>query len=538
MKIFVGADISKGYADIQVINETGEDVWHKRYDDTRTGHQEVAERLAQLGKTMPTAAITFGLEATGGLERNWLQFFKNLAWDGEKKVFRLNPLTVKRFANLKLHRSITDKASARTIAEYLRIGIRTNEIPYQKEPNGLRGISRLIRKFIKHNSQLRAQLQSILPSSHPDLVAYCRDTLPKWVLNLLQHFPTAAHLARAKVAAVDKIPYVTADRATQLITAARQSVASVTDDDSAMMLVILANKILTEEEEIDQLQKNVFLRLEKDEDFQRLARIKSIGPWTAAVLRLEIGDFHRFYSADALTAFCGLDPSVKESGDSTTTIGISKEGNSGIRAVLFTSVLSGLNDNPPISEFYYRLRNRGKNHFEAMTACMRKLLHICYACVITRQEFDPARPGRDRTNWEQKKAILQEMSKNTPPEVINLAAPISRREAQRRKAAAQSQQGRCPDARDHAAATKKDSKEKGKRQELFHPGPEDHGCQDKGLPMEKRVDNTNDPRDEGSISSQSLTATGEEDPTKERKIRLLSLRIKPQKNEEKKLKRA
>ena len=82
-----------------------------------------------------------------------------------------------------------------------------------------------------------------------------------------------------------------------------------------------------------------------------------------------------------LTAYCGLDPSIKQSGKSINIKGpISKSGNKYLRKILFVSVLNILcvtklchieND---IETYYRKKRNEGKHHYVATIACTTKLL--------------------------------------------------------------------------------------------------------------------------------------------------------------------
>ncbi|MEA3306224.1 MAG: transposase, partial [Elusimicrobiota bacterium] len=51
-------------------------------------------------------------------------------------------------------------------------------------------------------------------------------------------------------------------------------------------------------------------------------------------------------------------------------------GRAAIRKILYMSALTATRCNPVISEFYERLRNRGKEHKVAITACMRKMIVI------------------------------------------------------------------------------------------------------------------------------------------------------------------
>ena len=90
---------------------------------------------------------------------------------------------------------------------------------------------------------------------------------------------------------------------------------------------------------------------------------------------------NRFKNIKELTAYCGLDPSIKQSGKSINIKGpISKSGNKYLRKILFISILNILsvtrvchieND---IETYYRKKRNEGKHHYVATIACTTKLL--------------------------------------------------------------------------------------------------------------------------------------------------------------------
>ena len=69
-----------------------------------------------------------GLEASGGLERNWEKFFRGLKSSSDLEVLLLNPLAVKKHLERNLRRNRTDKISARNIADYLACGRRQQKI--------------------------------------------------------------------------------------------------------------------------------------------------------------------------------------------------------------------------------------------------------------------------------------------------------------------------------------------------------------------------------------------------------------------------
>lgn len=158
------------------------------------------------------------------------------------------------------------------------------------------------------------------------------------------------------------------------------------------------------------------------------------------VLRLECGSLARFHSEAAITAFAGLNPRRHESGDTDKPAKISRRGRKEIRAALYMAALTAIRCNPVIRAFYQRLINQGKLHMVALTACMAKMLRMAYACVLSGQPFDAAQ-HRQIQERRERKAAERPAPQPQPGDSGSLAAPVSRREAKRRRAATMPQAG-------------------------------------------------------------------------------------------------
>jgi len=436
--IDVGVDASKGYADFCFRNEAGSILWpSQRYDDTPADHEVLRQAFARLRAQHPGVAFRIGVECTGGLERNWLRLFRSLGEDC--RVYRLNPLAVKKFLETDLHGNVNDALSARGIAEYLRRGLRRGDVPYEPELEGPRNLMRHVLNIIDRSTQVCNELQSLLPSVHPDLVAYCRQGFPQWILHLLVKYPTAAVLAEASPREVAEIAYLRGGLAAKLVAAAGKSVASLGDEATALVVRELASEELAASSKVAAQKRQLWELLKDEAQTKLLKSIPGIGRWTAVMLRLEFGSFERFHSDRAVVAFAGLNPRVKKSGDGEEHKGISRRGKSQIRACLYMPMLAAVRSNPVIGAFYRRLREAGKEHLVAITACMAKVLRIAYACVMSGRPFDPE---YHKQVQQRREAARQEEADGAVPDstregkVGSLDAPISRREAKRRREAA------------------------------------------------------------------------------------------------------
>jgi transposase len=431
--IFVAGDVSKGYSDIAFVDESGKILsGSRRFDDTAEGHTQVEKEISIKNAEKNSVRFVVGLESSGGLERNWLRLFRSLKSKYEMEVLLLNPLAVKKYLDRHLHRNINDQLSALGIAEYLRLGRRPKEVPFEPYLEGARTLYRCVKNVISRVAQVRTELQSLLPIVQPELVQFCREGIPQWVLSLLIKYPTAPALARAQVKTVAQLSYISAEKASKLIDSAKNSVASLRDEHTGTTITFLARTILEEMKKVESLQHQLCTVMKDDLQVQIIDSIKGIGIWTAVCVRLEYGDMERFYSGDAAVAFAGTDPIIQQSGDTLLHLGISHQGRKQIRNALYMPTKAAMQFNPVIREFDQRLKQSGKPYPVRVIACMRKLIQIIYACCITGKFFDPnyARQLKEKKNLQ----TVQSQQKPVRPK-SPLSAPISWKEAKKRKAA-------------------------------------------------------------------------------------------------------
>lgn len=434
--ITIGLDVSKGRADIDIINQSGTRLAGScGYDDTREGHDRLSGVLRDLRQRYPEAKLIAGVEATGGYERNWVAFFRREQGLGRLvAIHRLNPLGLKRFLDADLHRKVDDQRAALGIARYLQ------ERKRQAEPDAIPLDGRVvfyrnIRGLIHGRTALVQRFKTLLSSTNPELVQFCHDELPHWVLLVSLTYPTAVHLARSRGQALPDLPHVGPVRAEQLRAAAKTSVAALTDEGSAAAMRLLAEEILRFNERIEELKKQLIAMTEDDPQVKLLDSIPGVAPWTAAALALEIGDITRFADVRQLVAWSGLDPREDTSGDGTIKRGISHRGNAYLRALLVQMARTGKLHNPVIARFIGRKMAEGKKPLVAIVAGAAKLLRIAFAILASGKPFDPdheakrAKPAAERQQ-QIRSATVANVTEAVAPDIT---APVSATEARKRR---------------------------------------------------------------------------------------------------------
>jgi transposase len=122
----------------------------------------------------------------------------------------------------------------------------------------------------------------------------------------------------------------------------------------------------------------------------RLQTITGIGPLTAIWLLVATLNFTLCDTAEELTAYAGLAPHPYQSGTSVHgRAWIGHTGNAALRTAVYLATLSAAQYNPVIKAFYDRLRAAGKPMKVARCAAARKLLHLAFAVIKNKADFDP-----------------------------------------------------------------------------------------------------------------------------------------------------
>lgn len=160
---------------------------------------------------------------------------------------------------------------------------------------------------------------------------------------------------------------------------------------SKQVLDSIANVIAFLDQEIEKLETEAFKIIKADQEMSDLialiVSIPGVCRLTAATLLAEVPRV--LWTGRLAAVFAGVIPSNNTSGKSLSHSRLSKIGNSRIRYALYMPALSASQHNPVLKDFYQRLIERGLHKKQALTAVMRKLLHLVFGIVQSKKNFDP-----------------------------------------------------------------------------------------------------------------------------------------------------
>lgn len=147
---------------------------------------------------------------------------------------------------------------------------------------------------------------------------------------------------------------------------------------------------LTDQKE--ELEKAIEARAESLAETQLLMTAPGISHITALTLYAEIGNVGRFDGHKEVVSYVGMNPTVRESGDSRIEGGISKTGSGRVRWLLVQAAYNAVDNcgDEYLAQFHDRLAAK-KPRKKAIVATARKLLVSLYYMLDREEVYDP--PG-------------------------------------------------------------------------------------------------------------------------------------------------
>lgn len=127
---------------------------------------------------------------------------------------------------------------------------------------------------------------------------------------------------------------------------------------------------------------------------QRLMTCKGVGFITAAIALAELPPVTAQSDPRALSAWAGLTPHRRQSGNREAPARLSRKGNAYLRQALYMPALVAKRHNPLLRGFAARLEANGKTPNAILGALSHKMLRILVGLLRSNRDFDP--------NWSPK----------------------------------------------------------------------------------------------------------------------------------------
>ena len=307
-----GVDISKDVFDVY-----GSLSGHYQFNNDEYGFKKFL-------KVLPKNSLV-AMEATGYYHYRLAQFlYKNSV-----VVSVINPLSIKRFIQMKLAKVKTDKSDAKAICEYAK----TNKIPIYNALTEVQSeclqLFRLLDTYLKQRTAVKNKIHGEEALGVPSKFVY-------------------RSLKRQRKQ-LDKE-----------VKAIEEKILSLVKEDQEQQLTLLTS-------------------------------VPGIGQKTALFLIVITDGFSKFETASQLCSYVGITPTTRESGSSVRgKARISKVGNRKLRNLLFLCAFNACRHNKGCREIYERIVNKGKSKKLALIAVANKLLKQCFAIAKSGLPYDEA----------------------------------------------------------------------------------------------------------------------------------------------------
>jgi len=310
MKESIGIDVSMDTLD--VVFYDGRIFQSKRYENSDRGFLEIEKEIISHGKSKKIITM----EATGVYHLKVAVHFYNRGY----VVSVMNPLIIKRYAEMKMLRAKTDSVDARTIAEY---GFNEKPCYFIRKDNKRERIIQLLRQIdVLHGMQSEN---------------------------------------RNRLHALSRIP----------------------EADETVVLIYREISLLLKAKEYE-AEKSIQKILNEyySDEYKGLMNIPGVGKRVSSIVIGFFGGFETFENAKQVSSYIGLNPSPKQSGVSLKGRGIiSKKGNRYIRKIFYMAALSASKHNKACNEQYERLLACGKSKRVALVAVANKMVRQIFAIV-------------------------------------------------------------------------------------------------------------------------------------------------------------
>jgi len=387
---YIGIDIAKKAHEVCFLDANGDvlDGNSFKIPNTASGVEKLQKMFDKYGLT-PDNSVA-GMEATG---HYWMVLY---SWITEKgfDVKVINPIVTDAYRNMLIRKTKNDRIDAQVVARVLMLG------EYQESPItdediiSLRQFCRFRLWQIQTCSDLKRKVITLLDQVFPEYEELFSDVFGLTSKEILKSYTSPEEIASINTRKLTNLLEKASrgrfgkEKAMEIKAVAVNSIGiQFAVDAFSFQIRQIIEQIEFVEEQLASLDQQIEAYMEKLSS--PITSIPGIGPVYGAVILAEIGNINRFPSGKQLVSYSGIDASVHESGEfAGTRSHISKRGSPYLRRAIWGAAFIASWSDPELSDYYKRLRDRGKHHYVAVGAVARKLCYIIYAVLSENRPFE------------------------------------------------------------------------------------------------------------------------------------------------------
>lgn len=385
----VGIDIGKNHHEASIVSPEGKQIGRSlRFATTHKGADSL---MSFIFKNIGNSPCVFGMEATG---HYWYPIYSFLKAKGYT-IYVINPIQSDSLRKMYIRQTKNDSIDSFLIAEVIRFGQFGTTSMADENILAMRQLCRYRDSVISSRTEIKLRIGTIMEQIFPE---YEKQFSSLWVstsMGILEKYLTPENIENAPI---DELFEIIKDKSHNRLTRAKaisikEAAADtfgikIAQDAFSFQLKQLIDRMNFLDKQIEALDCQILEYYEKFDCY--LHTIPGIGMIAAATILAEIGDINRFQSSSALVAFAGIDPTVRQSGEfSSTHNHMSKRGSPYLRHAIFLAATTCSFHNSPLNAYYKKKRDQGKHHLTATGAVARKLTSVIYAVLRDSKPYEP-----------------------------------------------------------------------------------------------------------------------------------------------------
>lgn len=390
-EFYLGIDVGKYQHQATLIDQEKKIIGSSfKFTNEKTGFSYLS---ATIKKQLPERAVVkVGMEATGHYYWHLKDYFikQGLA----VKVF--NPIETQTKSQTKIRKVKNDRLDSLLIAELTSQKQSSSIAPALVERKNLRELKELSRFSEKLKTQARfykQEISTLLERLCPEYPRYFPNTFLKTSLMIIKEYfliNTSHKELKEKIVKTSR-GRIRTDQAQKIIIMLDNSLGTdYRQKISQFQLKLLLESLTLAEKQIIKAKDQIKKLAVKFEEIKYLSSIKGISDYSASVILGEVGNIDRFSHKKQLTAFAGLDPSVKQSGQYIRREGnhISKRGSKYLRKQLYYAAKTASIFDPELKAYYRKKKAQGKHYNAIIIAIARKILMRVYAVLKQKRLYE------------------------------------------------------------------------------------------------------------------------------------------------------
>ena len=385
----VGIDIGKNHHEASIVSPEGKQIGRSlRFATTHKGADSL---MSFIFKNIGNSPCVFGMEATG---HYWYPIYSFIKAKGYT-IYVINPIQSDSLRKMYIRQTKNDSIDSFLIAEVIRFGQFGTTSMADENILAMRQLCRYRDSVISSRTEIKLRIGTIMEQIFPE---YEKQFSSLWVstsMGILEKYLTPENIENAPI---DELFEIIKDKSHNRLTRAKaisikEAAADtfgikIAQDAFSFQLKQLIDRMNFLDKQIEALDCQILEYYEKFDCY--LHTIPGIGMIAAATILAEIGDINRFKSSSALVAFAGIDPTVRQSGEfSSTHNHMSKRGSPYLRHAIFLAATTCSFHNSPLNTYYKKKRDQGKHHLTATGAVARKLTTVIYAVLRDSKPYEP-----------------------------------------------------------------------------------------------------------------------------------------------------